>query len=195
MPGYGVNSHLLYISYQLILEKTERILIKNRLILGCGEFKASGTRFEINGQPVFLRGTTECCIFPLTGYPPSDVNSWEKALQTCKNHRLNHVRSILLSAEAAFAAADRLGIYFHIECSSWANRALLSVLEGLLTDLSTRRSDRILKEYGNHPHSACLPMETNQQGENQTEYLENCLKYWKSKRQQKSLYVQPQDGP
>lgn len=36
---------------------------------GLREFKANGTRFEINGQPVFLRGTLECCIFPLTGYP------------------------------------------------------------------------------------------------------------------------------
>ena len=39
---------------------------------GLREFKANGTRFEINGQPVFLRGTLECCIFPLTGYPAMD---------------------------------------------------------------------------------------------------------------------------
>ncbi|MCL3852722.1 beta-galactosidase, partial [Parabacteroides sp. GYB001] len=29
---------------------------------GLREFKANGTRFEVNGQPVFLRGTLECCI-------------------------------------------------------------------------------------------------------------------------------------
>jgi beta-galactosidase/beta-glucuronidase len=42
---------------------------------GMREFKTAGTRFTINGNPVFLRGTTECCIFPLTGYPPADVDS------------------------------------------------------------------------------------------------------------------------
>ncbi len=28
-----------------------------------------GTRITINGRPTFIRGTLECCIFPLTGHP------------------------------------------------------------------------------------------------------------------------------
>ena len=50
---------------------------------GLREFKANGTRFEINGQPVFLRGTLECCIFPLTGYPAMDNTYWAKIYNQC----------------------------------------------------------------------------------------------------------------
>ena len=58
---------------------------------GMREFKTNGTHFEVNGQQIFLRGTVECSIFPLTGYPPTDVKSWEKVLQTCKDYGLNHI--------------------------------------------------------------------------------------------------------
>lgn len=45
----------------------------NRTVdFGLREFKAEGTRFTVNGRPVFLRGTLECCVFPLTGYPATD---------------------------------------------------------------------------------------------------------------------------
>jgi beta-galactosidase/beta-glucuronidase len=40
---------------------------------GMREFKTKGTRFIINNHLTFLRGTLECCIFPLTGYPPTDI--------------------------------------------------------------------------------------------------------------------------
>src|SRR5690606_27508485 len=45
---------------------------------GLREFKPDGTRFAVNGRPVFLRGTLECAIFPLTGYPPTDTEYWKK---------------------------------------------------------------------------------------------------------------------
>ena len=82
---------------------------------GMREFKTNGTRFEVNGRQIFLRGTLECCIFPLTGYPPADIKSLEKVLQTCKNYGLNHIRfHSWCPPEAAFIAADKLGMYFHI---------------------------------------------------------------------------------
>ena len=33
---------------------------------GLREFKPEGTQFALNGRLVFLRGTLECCVFPLT---------------------------------------------------------------------------------------------------------------------------------
>ena len=33
---------------------------------------------QINNRRLFLRGTLECCIFPLKGYPPMDEANWEK---------------------------------------------------------------------------------------------------------------------
>ncbi len=37
---------------------------------GMREFKANGKKIEVNGQQGFIRGTSESCTFPLTGYPP-----------------------------------------------------------------------------------------------------------------------------
>lgn len=149
---------------------------------GMRDFRAKGTRFEVNGIPVFLRGTTECCIFPLTGYPPSDVESWEKVFQTCKDYGLNHVRfHSFCPPEAAFVAADRLGIYLHIECSSWANQGT-SIGDGKPVDrFIYEESDRILNEYGNHPSFCMLAYGNEPAGSNQYDFLGNLITYWKSK--------------
>jgi hypothetical protein len=46
---------------------------------GMREFKTMGTQFALNGRPVFLRGTLECSIWPLTGYPPRMWKAGEKS--------------------------------------------------------------------------------------------------------------------
>ena len=48
---------------------------------GMRKFAMQGTQFTLNGRPIFLRGTLECSVFPLTGYPPTDVESWRKIYQ------------------------------------------------------------------------------------------------------------------
>jgi len=89
-------------------------------------FREVGTRdgrITINGRKTFLRGTLECCIFPLTGHPPVDVDSWKRIIRTCKEHGLNHIRfHSWCPPEAAFVAADELGFYYQVEVSSWANQ-------------------------------------------------------------------------
>jgi hypothetical protein len=149
---------------------------------GMREFKTSGTRFELNNRPVFLRGTTECCIFPLTGYPPTDRESWEKVLKTCKDYGLNHMRfHSYCPPEAAFEAADRLGIFFHVECSSWANQGT-SIGDGKSVDkFIYEEGDRIIKEYGNHPSFCMMAYGNEPAGRNQKEFLGKLLKYWKAK--------------
>jgi len=159
-------------------------IIDNQSVeFGMREFKTSGTMFEVNGRPVFLRGTTECCIFPLTGYPPADENSWERVLQTCKDYGLNHIRfHSYCPPEAAFRAADKLGIYFHIECSSWANGEGSSLGDNLPVDrFIYEESDRILKAYGNHPSFCMLAYGNEPAGVNRNSYLGKLITYWKSK--------------
>jgi len=148
---------------------------------GMREFKAVGSRFEINGIPVFLRGTTECCIFPLTGYPPSDIESWEKVLKTVRDYGMNHVRfHSYCPPEAAFKAADRLGIYFHIECSSWANQGSTIGDGGPLDRYIYDEGDRIIREYGNHPSFCMLAYGNEPSGRNHREYLGKLQTYWKA---------------
>jgi hypothetical protein len=149
---------------------------------GMREFKTSGTRFVVNGRQVFLRGTLECCIFPLTGYPPTDLASWEKVLTIIKKYGLNTVRfHSWCPPEAAFIAADKLGLYFQIECSSWANQGT-SIGDGSTIDRYIyTEGDRIMQEYGNHPSFCMLAYGNEPAGNNQAEYLGKLLDYWKSK--------------
>ena len=145
---------------------------------GLREFKANGTRFEVNGHPVFLRGTLECCIFPLTGYPATDRAYWTKIYNQCKAYGLNHVRfHSWCPPEAAFAVADSMGFYLQVECAGWT-----TVGDGGYSDQWFREeSDRILKEYGNHP-SFCLMAYGNEPGgANQVKYLSELIDHWKSK--------------
>jgi hypothetical protein len=148
---------------------------------GMRDFKTEGTYFTVNGQRIFLRGTLECCIFPLTGYPPTDVKSWQKVLQTCKDYGLNTIRfHSWCPPEAAFTAADRLGMYFHVECSSWANQGTALGEGGDIDKFIYSESNRIIQAYGNHPSFCMLAYGNEPAGDKQAEYLGNLLKYWKS---------------
>lgn len=145
---------------------------------GLREFKANGTRFEVNGQPVFLRGTLECCIFPLTGYPAMENEYWAKIYRTCKAYGLNHVRfHSWCPPEVAFHVADSLGIYLQVECGTWTE-----VGSGKPQDEWLKKeSERILEEYGNHP-SFCMMVHGNEPGgPHQVRYLSDWVETWKKK--------------
>ena len=89
---------------------------------GLREIGTKGTQFLLNGHPIFVRGTLECAIFPKTGHPPTDLESWKRIIGIAKDHGLNLFRfHSWCPPEAAFQAADQLGFYFHVECGSWAN--------------------------------------------------------------------------
>ncbi len=145
---------------------------------GFRDFKKNGTRFQVNGRPVFLRGTLECCIFPLTGYPATDNKYWEKIFRTCKEFGLNNVRfHSWCPPEAAFNVADSMGIYLQVECAGWTHVGN----GGYLDEWFYAEGDRILKEYGNHP-SFCLMAYGNEPGgDNQVKYLSDLIAYWKQK--------------
>lgn len=145
---------------------------------GLREFKANGTRFEINGHPIFLRGTLESCIFPLTGYPSMQQEYWEKIYRTCKEYGLNHLRfHSWCPPEIAFHVADSMGFYLQVECGAWAE-----VGSGKPQDKWIKEeSDRILKEYGNHPSFCMMTYGNEPSGKNYTQYLSELVDYWKSK--------------
>ena len=104
---------------------------------------------QINGRRLFLRGTLECCIFPLQGYPPTTRPGWEKVFRAARDYGLNHLRfHSWCPPEAAFEVADSLGFYLQIELPVWS----LNIGEDRKTvDFLYGEASRILKEYGNHP--------------------------------------------
>lgn len=112
-------------------------------------FKAEGRRFLINGRPVFLRGTLECCIFPRTGHPDMTGKEWEKIFSTVKAYGLNHVRfHSWCPPEVAFEVADRHGVYLQVELPNWSFEM---GRRPAVDEFFRHEGERILNEYGNHP--------------------------------------------
>jgi hypothetical protein len=151
-------------------------------IFGFRKISTEGTQFKVNNRLTFFRGTLECAIFPKTGYPPTDVKEWTRIFRICKNHGLNHMRfHSWCPPEAAFIAADNVGIYLHIECASWANQGS-SLGDGKPIDkYIIEESERIVKEYGNHPSFCFLLYGNEPAGINHQKYLTEFVSYWKKK--------------
>jgi hypothetical protein len=148
------------------------------ITFGMREFAARGTQFTINGQLTMVRGTLECAAFPKTGYPPTDVASWIKEFKMCQSYGLNHLRfHSWCPPDAAFEAADRLGMYLQIECSSWASVGDGKPIDQYIYD----ESNRIVKAYGNHPSFCMMAYGNEPGGKNYTKYLTEFVKYWKEK--------------
>jgi len=149
---------------------------------GLREFTVDGTRLAINGRPVFLRGTLECAIFPLTGYPPTETAYWKKIYTAVKAHGLNHVRfHSWCPPEAAFEVADEMGVYLQVECSSWANQST-QLGSGLPIDQYIwDESKRIVKAYGNHPSFVMMAYGNEPGGPKYSEFLTEFVTYWKEK--------------
>ncbi len=150
------------------------------LTFGLREFGTDGTQFTVNARRVFLRGTLECCIFPLTGYPPTDVAAWERVFRVIKAHGLNHMRfHSWCPPEAAFAAADREGVYLHVECAAWSNQGA-TIGDGKPIDrFLHEESKRILRAYGNHPSFCMLAYGNEPAGKNHKRFLGELVEHWK----------------
>jgi len=109
-----------------------------------------GTQISVNGLRTFLRGNCDCCIFPETGYAPMDVSSWRDVFETAKQYGLNHYRfHSWCPPEAAFRAADEVGVYLQPELPLWDPETALEDDE--MYDYYREEAERILDAYGNHP--------------------------------------------
>ena len=152
------------------------------LRFGFRDWAAQGTQFTINGRKTFLRGTLECCIFPKTGHPPTDLDSWRRLIRVAKAHGLNNLRfHSWCPPEAAFQAGDELGMYFHVECASWPN-ASTTLGDGKPVDQWIYdEADRILRAYGNHPSFVLLLCGNEPGGAKHAQYLREWLTYVRSK--------------
>ena len=113
------------------------------------DFHIKGAHFYANGHRIFLRGKHDAAVWPLTGYVEMSVEGWMKYLGTCKEYGINHVRfHSWCPPEAAFVAADSLGIYLQPELPFWGSFDKKD--EKLMTFLH-QEGVNILREYGHHP--------------------------------------------
>lgn len=139
---------------QLALNQKDGTMDVHESTFGLRNFKAEEGHFTINGAKTFLRGKHDGLIFPLTGFAPTTVEEWLQVLETAKSYGINHYRfHTCCPPDAAFEAADRLGIYMEPELPFW----------GTVTDETydnhhaeeqqylIEEGYRILKAFGNHP--------------------------------------------
>ncbi len=157
--------------------------VKSECIVSYGLRGASadGTQITINGRKTFIRGTLECCIFPRTGHPPADVNSWKRIIRVAKSYGLNLIRfHSYCPPEAAFQAADELGFYFQVE-TCWANGST-TLGDGRPVDQWVYdETDRILKYYGNHPSLLLMLYGNEPGGDHASAYLAKYVEHFKAK--------------
>ncbi len=145
---------------------------------GLREIKTRGRDFELNGRKLFLRGTLECCIFPRTGYPPTNTEEWRRIVRICQSYGLNHIRfHSWCPPEAAFVAADELGFYYQVECGVWTQPGNGKPID----DWIWRESERIVRAYGNHPSFLLLTHGNEPHGPGREAYLAKWVNHWKTK--------------
>jgi hypothetical protein len=104
------------------------------LTFGMREVGVVGGRLHINRRPAYLRGVLMDDYFPMWGRMPTDVNTWEKIFRRLEALGINYVRFRgFCPVDAAFQAADKVGMYLQPEAKS------------------KRELERITDVYGRHP--------------------------------------------
>lgn len=151
-----------------------------RTVFGLREVGVEETQVTVNGRRTFIRGTLESCVFPLTGYPPTDVGSWRRVIEVCRAHGLNLLRfHSWCPPEAAFVAADEAGFYVQVEGPVWANQGA-ALGEGRPVDAFLfEETRRILDAYGNHP-SFLMMAHGNEPGGRDAELLATWVTTWRT---------------
>lgn len=121
---------------------------RREITFGFRDIKAVGKEFQLNGRRVYFRGIHHGGDFPLTGYPPTDVAYWKKIFQINKDWGINHIRfHSFCPPEAAFQAADELGIYLQPEPGMWNEISPGTPMERMLYE----ETEAMIRAYGNHP--------------------------------------------
>jgi len=144
-----------------------------KLSFGLRKIARSGMSITLNDLPVFFRGTHEGCSFPLTGYPPMDVEGWRRIFKILKQWGLNHMRfHSYCPPEACFAAADEEGIYLQPELPLWTGKLDVAGDEKRVAWVR-EEARRVIEAYRNHPSMVLFSLGNELQG--QFKFLQSLL--------------------
>lgn len=128
---------------------------------GLRSFTTDTTNFLINGRKTFLRGKHDGMIFPKTGYAPMHAAGWLSVMKTAKNYGINHYRfHTCCPPDAAFLAADLLGIYMQPELPFWGtfNGPEDEDYRQEAQDFLEAEGFRMLETFGSHPSYCMMSM-------------------------------------
>lgn len=125
---------------EIFLEDNGTDIDSNVTTFGMREIGKQDGYITVNNNKVTMRGTLDNGSHPLTGYPYMQKDKWLEIFKIIKSYGLNHVRfHTWCPPNAAFDAADELGLYLQVE----------------LAGSPYSEINRVLQNYGNHP-SFCM---------------------------------------
>ncbi len=126
-----------------------QVIDEKMATFGLRKFSTSGTQFVMNNNPTFLRGKHDACVFPLIAHVAMDNENWIRYFGILKTWGINHVRfHSWCPPEAAFEAADRVGIYLQPELPYWGAE---NAKKTELIEFLRKEGLNIQKTYSNHP--------------------------------------------
>lgn len=148
-------------------EYGDDIVDECQIRFGIRSFGDNGSgRLALNGRTIFLRGEANCAEYPETGHPPMTIPEWKEMLLKYRSYGINCVRfHSHCEPEAAFAAADELGMLLQPELSHWDPKNAFGTEESYRYYRAELTA--ILKTYANHPSFVMLTLgnELQTQGE------------------------------
>lgn len=129
-----------------------------RTRFGIRSFGDNGSgRLALNGREIFLRGEANCAEYPETGHPPMTIPEWKEMLLKYRSYGINCVRfHSHCEPEAAFAAADELGMLLQPELSHWDPKDAFGTEESYRYYRAELAG--LLKTYANHPSFVMLTL-------------------------------------
>ena len=169
-----------------------------RMTFGLRELGRRDNQFTVNGRKVYMRGTVENFIFPLTGHAPVDPGTWQRLMATVKAYGLNFIRfHTCTPPAAAFDAADEAGVYLQVELPM-LTRPPVEAKSKEIKDPASKvfiydEFRRILATYGNHPSFFGMTM-GNEQFDNNQEFRAGLVKQ-AQKLDSRHFYAESSGGP
>lgn len=107
-------------------------------------------RLTINDRAFFLRGEANCCVFPEEGHPPMTKEAWKRVLGIYASYGVNCMRfHSWCPPDAAFQAADEMGMMMQPELSHWNYKDAFASEESFAYYKLELKS--ILASLANHP--------------------------------------------
>ena len=139
-------------------EYGDDIVDECQIRFGIRSFGDNGSgRLALNGRTIFLRGEANCAEYPETGHPPMTIPEWKEMLLKYRSYGINCVRfHSHCEPEAAFAAADELGMLLQPELSHWDPKNAFGTEESYRYYRAELTA--ILKTYANHPSFVMLTL-------------------------------------
>lgn len=148
---------------------------------GMREISTKGKYFELNGKIIAIRGNVHDAEFPYNGYPNTDLKYWRDLWKLYKDWGVNSVRfHTWCPPEAAFIAADEVGLYLQVEDNDWSRFKTAKQ-----DSFAREESLLIFRKYGNHPCFTMLSLGNELTADSALLY--NLIEFWK-KTDNRHLY-------